>query len=145
MKVIPPAATLLDERGIRPSHQRVRIYEVLAGTKAHPSVDWIYRSLSDELPTLSRTTVYNTLGTLIEAGLAKPVFIEGEEIRYDADMSVHGHFRCRKCGTVYDFKVGESDMEPDLPEGFIAEQVQLNCIGLCPACAGEEIHNQVNR
>lgn len=135
MKNSAETAALLDERGIRPSHQRVRIYETLAGTKSHPSVDWIYRGLSGELPTLSRTTVYNTLGSLIAAGLAKPVFIEGEEIRYDADMSEHGHFRCRSCGKVYDFPIEHGTVRPSLAEGFTAEQVQLNCIGLCPDCA----------
>ncbi len=128
------AADVLDEKGVRPSPQRVRIYEVLAGTKSHPSIDWLYQRLRDELPTLSRTTVYNTLGTFIDAGLAKPIFIEGEEIRYDADMTLHGHFRCRLCGGVFDFPVSEEETALRLPPGFVPEMVQIHCVGLCAEC-----------
>ncbi len=128
------AAAVLDEKGLRPSPQRVRIYETLAGTKTHPPVDWIYRRLKGELPTLSRTTVYNTLGAFIEAGLAKPIYIEGEETRYDADMSDHGHARCRVCGGVFDFPIPAGTLTVEAPNGFRTEEVQLNCIGVCAAC-----------
>lgn len=128
-------AVLLDGKGLRPSPQRVRIYECLAGTKAHPSAEALWLALQPELPTLSRTTVYNTLAALMGAGLAKPIFIEGEEVRYDADMGSHGHFRCRSCGGIFDFPFEESEHRPRLAEGFVPELVQLSCVGLCPGCA----------
>lgn len=128
-------AALLEGRGLRPSHQRVRIYEVLAATKAHPSAEDLWRVLQPELPTLSRTTVYNTLAAFLGLGLAKPIYIQGEELRYDADMASHGHFRCRSCGRVFDFPFGESEYRPRLAQGFVPELVQLACVGLCSGCA----------
>lgn len=130
------AATLLAAKGIRPSYQRLRILAYLAGTTAHPSAETIYRSLAPEIPTLSRTTVYNTLDLFGKTGLAVPIYIDGEELRWDGDLSRHGHFRCRQCGGIFDFPVARSS-RPALPQGFKAELVQLYCVGLCAACAGE--------
>lgn len=126
---------LLKSRGVRPSYQRVRILDYLAGTKEHPSVDAIYGALSPELPTLSRTTVYNTLSLFVAEGLVQPILIDGEELRYDADTRPHGHFRCRACGRVFDFALPSGGLSPELPPGFKPELVQLYCLGLCPACS----------
>ena len=52
--------TLL-EKNIRPSHQRIKVMEFLLKNKIHPTVDYIYNELHEEIPTLSKTTVYNTL------------------------------------------------------------------------------------
>jgi Fur family transcriptional regulator, peroxide stress response regulator len=128
------AAALLAGKGIRPSYQRLRILEYLAGTSAHPSVETIYRSLAPEIPTLSRTTVYNTLSLFEKSGLAVPIYIDGEELRWDGDVSEHGHFRCRSCGGIFDFPVTGS-AHPALAPGFVVELAQLYCVGLCPACA----------
>lgn len=135
--------SFLLEHGIRPSYQRLRIWEYLAATKEHPSVETIYRSLAPDIPTLSRTTVYNSLSLFIEKGIAQPILIEETETRYDADTSPHGHFRCRVCGRVYDFPLARGDasgdvsggLTPGLPAGFRAELVQLYCQGVCARCA----------
>ena len=51
----------LREKNIRPSIQRVSILNYLLEKKNHPTVDTIYEDLHPAIPTLSRTTVYNTL------------------------------------------------------------------------------------
>ena len=56
----------LKENGIKPSYQRMKIYEFLLQNRIHPTVDTIYRALNKEIPTLSKTTVYNTLNLFIE-------------------------------------------------------------------------------
>ena len=58
-------ASILKDHGIRPSLQRVCVYRYLRGVKTHPTVDEIYSALLPEYPSLSRTTVYNTLELLI--------------------------------------------------------------------------------
>jgi len=132
-------AAFLAEKGIRPSYQRLRIYGALAGTKEHPSAETIYRELLPEIPSLSRTTVYSTLALFTRHGLAVQIPIDGEEMRYDADTSEHGHFRCSSCGRVFDFPIAKGSLAPELPAGFKAEIVQLFCVGTCAACAaGEE-------
>ena len=46
---------------IKPSMQRIAIMEYLMEHRTHPSADEIYTALSPSMPTLSKTTVYNTL------------------------------------------------------------------------------------
>lgn len=128
-------SSFLADHGIRPSYQRIRIWDYLAATKEHPSVETIYSSLAPEIPTLSRTTVYNSLSLFVEKGIAQPIIIDEVETRYDADTRPHGHFRCTSCGRVYDFPLAEGELALLLPAGFVADLVQLNCQGTCANCA----------
>ena len=82
----------------------------------------------------SKTTVYNTLKQLVDCGLVQTVTIEDGELRFDADISNHLHFKCTKCGEVFDvFK--EINLPEDLlPEGFAISKMQTNLWGLCANC-----------
>jgi Fur family transcriptional regulator, peroxide stress response regulator len=133
------AANSLRERGIRPSHQRIRIFEALLATTAHPSAEAIYQGLSSEMPTLSRTTVYSTLDLLAEKGLAQRLPISGSELRYDADTSPHVHFHCRCCGGVFDLRDANPPAIPTAPEGYRIEFSQFYAEGLCPACSASPV------
>ena len=90
---------------IKPSYQRIRIYEYLTNKRNHPTVDNIYKQLISEIPVLSKTTVYNTLRLFLEKGIVAVVNIEDNEVRYDADLSKHGHFKCLECMNIFDYKV----------------------------------------
>lgn len=57
---------LLKQHDIRPSYHRIKIYQYLVEKRNHPSVDMIYQDLIQEIPTLSRTTVYNALNLFME-------------------------------------------------------------------------------
>ena len=59
----------LSEKNIRPSLQRMAVYGFLVENPIHPTVDTIYQALHPEIPTLSKTTVYNTLKQLVDCGL----------------------------------------------------------------------------
>ena len=132
--VIENVGEFLKSNEIKPSYQRIKIFEYLMSSKEHPHVDQIYRALISEIPTLSKTTVYNTLNMFIEKGIIHLLTIDGTEIRYDADLTDHGHFRCEICGKVYDFEAVLNDVELDLPEGFIVNQRDLYIRGICPTC-----------
>ncbi|HOG69585.1 MAG TPA: transcriptional repressor, partial [Fibrobacteraceae bacterium] len=60
---------ILQNKGIRPSVQRVRIFKFLMQSKEHPTVEMIFNALLPEMPSLSRTTVYNTVELFKEVGL----------------------------------------------------------------------------
>lgn len=67
------------------------------------------------------------------------ITIEQDEARYDADTSDHGHFKCEKCGTVYDFKFNMSDLVYTDLEGFEIKSKDLYFKGLCPKCKNKKI------
>ena len=56
---------------IKPSVQRIAIMDYLLKHHTHPCIDEIYMALHDDIPTLSKTTVYNTLKLFVEHGAAK--------------------------------------------------------------------------
>ena len=132
-------AAYLRDLGITPSPQRMAIYKFLKNNAIHPTVDTIYHGVLKELPAISRTTVYNTVKKLAEVGAIQEVIIEDGELRYDADMSDHGHFKCQACGNVFDlFPPANTPLVNHihgLPEGFVVKQLHLCCRGLCADCA----------
>ena len=109
--------------------------EYLAARRTHPTADEIYSNLLHEIPTLSKTTVYNSLNTFAKAGLVKVLAIEDKELRFDADTSDHGHFKCGKCGRIFDFAVDLAGLhlQSALP-GFKIKQRDVYFKGICPGC-----------
>ena len=58
----------LAAHGIKPSVQRIAVMDYLLRHHTHPQAEDIYCALLPSMPTLSRTTVYNTLRLLTEQG-----------------------------------------------------------------------------
>lgn len=119
---------------IKPSLQRIKIFEYLISHKNHPTVDIIYKELVNEIPTLSKTTVYNTLKQFVSKGIVQIINIEDNETRYDADTSTHGHFKCVNCGEVYDFQLDEFVLNVKQLKGFKTQQTHVYIKGICNNC-----------
>lgn len=126
--------TYLTKHHIKPSYPRLRIMDYLMSMRTHPTADEIYNALVKEIPTLSRTTVYNTLNLFISADIARAVTIEDNETRYDADISDHGHFKCEACGAIYDFKLNCGDLGAEGLEHFRITEKHVYYKGICPKC-----------
>lgn len=129
------AQEYLIAKGVHPSHQRVAIMDYLLKNRTHPTVETLYEALHPTMPTLSKTTIYNTLKLLEEKGALVSINIEEKHTRYDADTHPHAHFQCVCCHTIYDIIL---DKAPDLPQelesGDTATEVQLYYKGICHKC-----------
>ena len=132
----------LQQAGLRPSEPRIAVLAFLMKNRIHPVAETIYQSLAPDYPTLSRTTIYNTLKLFEQNKIVMSLTIEDGELRYDADISDHGHFKCMSCGKVYDlFPPANTpliDRIHGLPDGFEIQQLHLCCRGLCAECAGSK-------
>jgi len=124
----------LAERKIRPSIQRIKVLEYLSKTECHPTVEQIYQDLLKEIPTLSKSTVYNTLKLFYDTGLIKILNIEGYESRYDSVTQNHGHFICAECGAIYNFKIDIDLVETEELTGFKVFDKNVYFKGICPKC-----------
>jgi Fur family peroxide stress response transcriptional regulator len=125
---------ILREKDISPSLQRIQIYKYLMDNQIHPNVDMIYRDLVKKIPTLSKTTVYNTLKLFQSKGLVSVITIEENEARYDIRTHLHGHFKCLNCGKIFDFDIEELKFDPMIEkENKIIDQ-QLYIKGYCKEC-----------
>ncbi|MBI9107694.1 MAG: transcriptional repressor [Spirochaetales bacterium] len=128
-------AELLREHDVKPTIVRLKIYDYLITQKNHPTADTVYKSLLGEMPTLSKTSVYNTMDLFAEKNLIQAITIEENETRFDADTSDHGHFKCINCGEVFDFNVDLSEMMHSLPKDFSIKERHVYFKGTCPACS----------
>jgi Fur family peroxide stress response transcriptional regulator len=116
------------------SFQRLKVLEYLAQNHNHPTVDRIYTDLQRDISTLSRTTVYNTLRILLEAGLVRTITIEDNEVRYDIEVKDHGHFKCESCGTIYNFSVDMDSLTSKDLSRFMINDRSVYFKGICPSC-----------
>ena len=124
----------LKNRNIRLSHQRLKVLEYINSHKTHPTVDQIYTDLQKEVPTLSKTTIYNTLNTLINANLVKLLTIEENETRYDSTIENHGHFKCESCGEIFDFDINFDSFAIEGLGNFKVNHKDVYFKGICPTC-----------
>lgn len=138
------AANRLLEHDLCRTVQRQMIYAHLLGRCDHPNADMVYQSLKPDNPHLSKMTVYNVLSVLVEHRLVERIHIENDEMRYDADMNFHAHFRCRECEKIFNVFPDESHRQSyvKLPEGFKLEDEQVVYYGVCAQCAARENKNE---
>jgi Fur family transcriptional regulator, peroxide stress response regulator len=126
--------TRLLEKGIRPSLQRIKVLEYLYQVMAHPSADEIFANVSPQIPSLSKATVYNTLRSFAQAGLIRVISVDGLENRFDLTTSNHGHFKCDRCGTIFNFGIDIDSFPVDDLARFKINEKNVYFNGLCPNC-----------
>lgn len=129
----PTPSQLLERYAISPTQQRLQILSFLLTHRTHPSAEEIYLSLRQGIPTLSKTTVYNTLKLFSEKGLVHELSIEENGLRYDIEVHQHGHFKCRQCGNIFNFNVELTGFEQDL-RTFDIKNKEISFYGTCPTC-----------
>ena len=136
--------TYLQDRGINPSMQRVAVMHYLLNYFTHPTVDEIYSNLSKSMPTLSKTTVYNTLKVLVENGAALQLTIDEKNTRYDGNTHPHAHFICLRCGKVHDVEgVNLAAVDKTNHNGLQITETQIYYKGYCQECQ-KELTNRIN-
>ena len=128
-------AKYLTECGLRPSMQRLAIYKYMATHPNHPTADEIFEALCEMIPTLSKTTVYNTLKLFVEHGVVDEVFIDRTSERFDGNTELHAHFMCNRCGAIIDTPIAAPEMiNSATPEGVQLAKTQLLYFGTCKEC-----------
>lgn len=129
------------ERGIKLTPQRVEIFRELASTDEHPDAEAIYRTLNPRMPSISPDTVYRALALFEEFGMAVRVEAQGPSAHFDADISEHQHFVCRRCGAIRDLFLDK--IKTLIPRQMLktlgrVDTAALVLRGLCPDCVAEE-------
>lgn len=134
------AINRLQERGIRPSPQRLEIMWFLMSHPTHPTVEDVFQSLSPEVPTLSKTTVYNTLRLFWEHGAAQMLTLDDHHICYDGNITPHVHFYCKRCGSVIDLmhESAPKQRHGKALDGNLVHEAQLCYKGICRGCLQED-------
>jgi Fur family peroxide stress response transcriptional regulator len=127
---------LLSEKALKVTPQRVAVMEFLRGNTSHPSVDDVYQQVRRRFPSISRATIYNTVTTLVEAGLLQEILIQQEKTHVDWNVDRHHHFQCLKCGTVkdIDYDAVTAEQVSKQVAGHLVTGVKVVMEGVCEAC-----------
>ena len=126
---------------IKPSVHRLAIMNYLCEYKTHPTAEEIYNALYPSIPTLSKTTVYNTLKLFAEQGVALCLSIDDKNSRFDANVSKHAHFICLECGCVHDVPVEQLDnVFVDHIDEFLITDTQIYYKGYCKDCKEKHLN-----
>ena len=121
----------------RKTRQKEAILEVLRGTNSHPTADWVYNEVRKGIPNISLGTVYRNLRMLRESGEILELDLCGTLARFDARKDNHYHFRCEKCGRVFDVDMPvdeEIDSMATQKTGFKVSYHRLEFRGVCKDC-----------
>jgi Fur family ferric uptake transcriptional regulator len=127
----------LRERGLRVTRPRMTVLEIL-GEGGHLEVDEIATRVRDRLDSVSTQAVYDVLGALARAGLARRIEPAGSPARYEARTGDnHHHVVCRGCGQIGDIDctVGRAPcLDPNTAVGYEIDEAEVTFWGLCPEC-----------
>ena len=125
---------LLKDNTIKITPQRIEILKYLSQHHTHPTVDQIYSALKTKNPSLSKTTVYNSLETLKKHKLIQSITISGSETRYDITQGLHHHFLCHCCSAIIDIEIACPNINKIIQSGHHVEEVHGYFKGVCKDC-----------
>ncbi|MDR2426372.1 MAG: transcriptional repressor [Endomicrobium sp.] len=123
--------------GLRQTFQRRKILEFLMNTDSHPTAYNIYKRIVKDIPTVSKTTIYNTVNKLVKERIIKCIKMKNSEMRFDANTEPHCHFVCSKCGRIYDVKICYKNILKHAIDGHKVEDVFICYSGVCKACKSD--------
>src|SRR6188474_1735354 len=136
------AADRLTAAGERVTRQRLLIANALAAAGRQLTADQLYRSLRRREPAIGRATVFRTLETLVDAGVARRLELDGHVYAYVACLPAHHHhIACTRCGRVEE--IDEAYVTPIARRlaremGFELDDERLDLYGRCATCRAED-------
>ena len=136
------AADRLTAAGERVTRQRLLVADALGVAGRQLTAEQLYRSLRRQVPGIGRATVFRTLETLVDAGVARRLELDGHVYAYVACLPEHHHhLACTRCGRVEE--IDEAYVTPiaqrlaaDL--GFEIDDARLDFYGRCATCRAEQ-------
>lgn len=117
----------LQDHGLKPTEQRVRVAEILMSAPAHMTAEQILAAVREGDRRVSKATVYNTLKALAHSRLVRQIHLDPERSVYDSTRVPHHHFHDVETGELCDIHPDDIAFSrfPTLPEGMEAEAVEV--------------------
>ena len=126
------------ERTNKHFRKRDAILNCVRSTDAHPSADWVFEHVKEQVPDISLATVYRNLALFKDQGLITSLgTVKGVE-RFDGNTDPHVHFICTQCGAVMDLPQisvpEELNSAVAQSSGGRVDNCQLSFTGICGDC-----------
>jgi len=130
-------AELLRQRGIQITAQRLAVLRAVAA-QPHITADAVAEVVRAEIGAISRQSVYDALGILVEKRLLRRIQPVGSAARFEDRVGDnHHHLICRICGRVVDVDcaVGSAPCLTAVDDsGFEIDEAEVAYWGRCPDC-----------
>jgi Fur family ferric uptake transcriptional regulator len=115
----------------------------------HITADQATEVARKKLGAISRQSVYDTLNTMVEKGLARRIQpIDSPALFEDRVGDNHHHLVCRGCGVVVDVDcaVGLTPcLQASDDNNFIIEEAEVTYWGQCPKCQPKSAKSQTKQ
>ena len=132
--------TVLQGRGVRTTFPRKAITDLLERKQGAFTIE----SLSEELPSVGRATVYRTVKLLLEEGvICKLAMMDGSHVYSVSRAGHHHHYVCVKCGAVAEFRATAIErllrsIGADVPGQVVDHRIELYvACDYCPTNEGK--------
>ena len=123
------------EKHKRNTQQRQIILDALAVLKYnHPTALDVLRQIRTSHPAMSKATVYRNLKSMADQGIIVRMQSEDGLERYDCNTHSHAHFKCNKCGELFDL---DEDLGATIKHScpYKVESVDVVLRGKCEKCS----------
>ena len=121
------AADLLRAFEITPTARRIDVAAVLLSRPQHVCAEDLQQMLAGHGTSVSKATVYNTLGLFARKGLVRELFVDSDKVLYDSNTTNHNHIYDVDTGALTDIEPGAVEVGalPALPPGMLVESVEI--------------------
>jgi Fur family peroxide stress response transcriptional regulator len=130
---------VLKERDIRPTQQRLEVYQTLLKDGKHLTADEIHGQVKARMPAVSLATVYTILDLFKQKNVINEIRIQYDKSCYEARIDPHHHFFCRQCKSISDLSVIPCKALEDCTiDGNVIEELQGYFYGVCRNCLAKD-------
>jgi Fur family transcriptional regulator, ferric uptake regulator len=134
----------LGARGRRPTSQRLIVLEALRQSRRTVTASDLFDRLRTRHPLIGRATVFRSLDSLVEAGLAQRFERPGHVYSYAAcSMRHHHHLVCTSCDATEEIDedaIAMLSAELTRRHGFTVHHGTLDFYGTCARCSARAAH-----
>ena len=134
-------ADLLRRHGVQVTAQRLAVLRAVSG-RPHITAEAVAEIAKAEIGAISRQSVYDALGVLVDKGLLRRIQPVGSPARYENRVGDnHHHLICRACGRLADIDcaVGSAPCLTAVDAlGFEIDEAEVIYWGRCPECVAQD-------
>lgn len=130
-------SALLEQKGIRPTPNRILVARCLDGFRHPVSI----AEIEEDIASIDKSGVFRVIRLFVENDLVHEIDDGSGSLRYElcrgecghSVSDMHIHFKCVECGKVYCL---ETEHIPpfNIPEGFLLQSVNFVGKGVCKDC-----------
>jgi Fur family ferric uptake transcriptional regulator len=117
----------------------VSILDFLKDNLNHPTVEEIFEEVKQNLPRITKATVYKNLKVLVNNNIIKEVNVKGVS-RFEAKIKPHHHIICKTCGKIVDFHskdlIDYALKTVKNQKEFVIKSAETTFFGHCKVCDG---------